>query len=135
MNYVIGGVLVTLSVIDIRERKIPIWPVLFIGAVLFAMRLHAGVLVGELICGLIPGVLLLIVAWVTKEKLGIGDGILVFCLGLGYGIEEMMTMIGVSFAVAALVSVGLMVLGKATRKTELPFLPFLLVGWLVGIFI
>ena len=132
MNFVIGPVLGILSVVDVRERKIPVRPVLFLGMVLFVMRLHAGVTAGELVCGLIPGAVLMIVAWVTKEKLGMGDGVLVLCLGLGYGIEAMLMIIGVAFAVAALVSVVLMVCRKATRKTELPFLPFLLVGWLVS---
>ncbi len=135
MNFVVGPMLGILALIDIKKKKIPVRPVLFLGVVLLILRVWEGVTVGEFVCGLLPGTLLLLVAWVTKEKLGAGDGILVFCLGMGYGIEFMMTMTGAAFAVAAVASMILMVAKKANRRTELPFLPFLFCGWVIGVFL
>ena len=96
-------------------------------------RLFEGVTISKLAYGLVPGVVLLFVAWITKEKIGIGDGLLLLSLGFGYGIESMMLLLAAAFGAAAVKSMVLLVFGRANRKTEIPFLPFLFVGWLVSV--
>ena len=133
MNFVAGVVLFVLAVIDFKKKWIPVGPVLALGGVLLVFRLFEGVTISNLVYGLVPGVILLLVAWITKEKIGVGDGLLFLSLGCGYGIESMMLLLAAAFGAAAVISMVLLVFGRANRKTELPFLPFLFVGWLVSV--
>ena len=97
MKFVTGVVLFVLAVIDFKKKRIPVGPVLALGGVLLVFRLFEGVTVSKLVYGLVPGVVLLLVAWITKEKIGIGDGLLLLSLGFGYGIESMMLLLVVSY--------------------------------------
>lgn len=135
MNYVAGPVLAVLAIIDVKKKKIPVGPVLIMGVILLLIRLSSNLTAGEFVCGLLPGVVFLAIAWMTKEKIGVGDGLLMLCLGMGYRVEQMMAITGIALLVAAMFSMILIVLKKANRKTALPFLPFLFVGWMVSLLV
>lgn len=135
MNYVAGPVLAVLAIIDVKKKKIPVGPVLIMGVILLLIRLSSNLTAGEFVCGLLPGVGFLAIAWMTKEKIGVGDGLLMLCLGMGYRVEQMMAITGIALLVAAMFSMILIVLKKANRKTALPFLPFLFVGWMVSLLV
>jgi len=133
MNLIAGVILAILAVIDYKKKKIPVWPVLLMGGGLLFIRILTGGEADGIICSLLPGILFLIIAFATKEKIGAGDGIVLLCLGMGYDLEILLVILGVSFTAAAVVSAGLLFLKRANRKTELPFLPFLFLGWIIGI--
>lgn len=124
-----------LAIIDIRNKKIPVWFVVTFSSVLFAIRLLDGIVWGEWICGLIVGFVVLILAIGTKEKIGIGDGFVLCALGIGYRLEEMISMVGISLFLIAICAIVLLLLKKANKKTELPFLPYLFIGYFFSIWI
>ncbi len=124
-----------LAIIDVRNKKIPVWFVIIFSMVLFAIRLLNGIVWGEWFCGLIVGFIILILAIVTKEKIGIGDGFVLCALGIGYRLEEMISMLGISLFLIAICAIGLLILKKANKKTELPFLPYLFIGYFLTIWI
>jgi len=75
-------------------------------------------------------------AFVYPAGMGFGDvklaGVLGLYLGwLGWGEVVVGTFLG--FLLGAVVGVGLMLLGRAGRRTALPFGPFMLVGALLGV--
>ena len=74
-------------------------------------------------------------ACLSGEALGVGDGLVLFALGMGYQADKILVMLFVALVLAAVVSVVLLLLKKAGRKSEIPFLPFLFLGWLVGVMI
>lgn len=131
MNIVAGMVLTMLTYTDIRKRRIPILPVLGMGAVLFALHVVAEKNVFKILCGMIPGMLLLLFSLLSKEKIGMGDAVLLVCLGMGYSFEQVLSMFFCALVLAAVVSGVLLSLKKVGRKTEIPFVPFLLLGWLL----
>lgn len=73
---------------------------------------------------------------VYPRGMGFGDvklaGVVGLYLGfLGWGVLVVGAFLG--FAIGAVVSIGLMVLGRAGRKSKVPFGPYMLVGALIGI--
>lgn len=123
--------LLLLALIDIRNKKIPVLPVVLMGAALLAVRLYKGTDVAGIVCSLIPGTLLFLLAVLSKEKIGRGDALVLLALGCGYGVWQVIGVLGLSLLLAAVVSAVLLIAKKAGRKTELPFVPFLFCGLVV----
>ena len=60
-----------------------------------------------------------------------GDALVLLCLGAGYRWERVTAMLFGALCLAAVFSLVLLILKRADRKTELPFLPFLFFGWCI----
>ena len=73
----------------------------------------------------LPGLFCLTVSWISREGLGYGDSLMVLICGLSLGFSRTVILVSAAFFFAALLSIFLLSLGKADRKTQLPFLPFL----------
>lgn len=84
----------------------------------------------EVVWGLVPGALLLLMAVVTK-KAGVADGIVLLLLSLPLDYRECIVSFVLSFLFMSLVSLLLLVLGKLKGNSKLPYLPFLLAGYIV----
>lgn len=119
-----------LSIVDIRRKELR-------GRAIFFFFLLGGCL--SLVDGswrdwtilfrFVPGVVSLVLSRVSKEAIGYGDG-LVLCSLAAYGT---LTVIGEIFCVA-LLGIGMtaliaFVLFRKGPKTEIPFVPFLFLGY------
>ncbi len=72
---------------------------------------------------------------ITKKKgMGFGDVKLAIFMGLFLGYPKIIVAFYVAFVVGAVVSLILITLKKATKKTQIPFGPFLIFGTLVAWF-
>lgn len=130
-EYVVLLCLATLAAIDLRIRKIPVLPVLFLGLFGVSFRLCTGGTFWELAAGVMPGVFLLALAVCTRESVGIGDGLVLLALGGFIGVARAVAVLGMALLLAAALSLWLLLWKKAKRKTELPFLPCLCGGYLL----
>lgn len=88
--------------------------------------------------GAIPGVLLLILGCLTKEAIGYGDGFLVISLGIMLGLRATLFICLIAFFLSAIAALCVMLLvrikGKrAFTKQSLPFIPFLLIGYVISL--
>lgn len=131
MNLIAGIVLAGLAGIDIKRKSIPVLPVLGLGVTLLAFRLTEAETAKELLCGFLPGIVLTLISFFSKEGIGMGDALVLLCLGAGYRWEKVTAMLFGALCLAAVFSLVLLILKKADRKTELPFLPFLFFGWCI----
>lgn len=77
---------------------------------------------------LIWGGILLLIALIVKSALGMGDVKMFFAIGLTYGANNTYEILLLSLVVMALVSIMLLVMKKATKKTAIPMAPFVLLG-------
>lgn len=84
----------------------------------------------ELLWGLAPGVLLLLMAATTK-KAGMADGIVVLLLSLPLGYRECMLSFVFSLLSISIASLLLLALNRVKGNTKLPYLPFLWTGYMV----
>ena len=130
LDVIVGIGLGILSVIDIKNKRIPVWMVYLLGISCFVLRyvVESSIIGIGIMLGILPGVVLLILAICSDGKIGMGDGLVVFVLGIGYTLEEVVSILGISFFFTAICSIGLLIVKKADRKTELPFLPYLFIG-------
>lgn len=125
--------LLTASVFDIRKRRVPIWLLLLGGfAALPAVIWRCGSRpeeYWEVLKGCIPGIVLLAMAAATG-KAGMADGAALLYMGMI--LEKGCLLIFVtSLLLISLYSGFLLVLRRAGRNTELPYLPFLSAAWLL----
>lgn len=83
--------------------------------------------------GMAVGAGILILAAATREKIGVGDGLILVVTGIYLGGADnfQLFMYGLFYAAAA--SLVLLALGKCRRHQELPFVPFLFLGYLTMI--
>lgn len=123
--------LAILAAVDLKTRKIPVLPVLFLGLFGVCFRLCAGGSFWNVVTGVIPGMLLLVLAVCTRESIGIGDGLVLLALGGVIGAAQAVAVLGMALFLSAVLAFWLLLWKKAKRKTELPFLPCLCGGYLL----
>ncbi len=126
-------VLAGLSITDVRKRSIPAAAL----AVFVAVTVIYAVCIGRnmerwdilgivLLAGGIYGV-----GKLTDGQIGSGDAAIIFSLGMVLGFRRVVAVVWLGFVLCGIFGLVLMLLGRATRKTKLPFVPFLTVAQLV----
>lgn len=123
--------LMAASVWDILKRKIPVI-YLIAGTItaLFALILSSEIVWGEILLGGITGIAFFLLSKYTKESIGYGDSWMIFILGITVGVWKLMVILGIAF-LAAIIAAGIGIMErKITKKSRIPFYPFLLIGYL-----
>lgn len=75
----------------------------------------------------------LVVSIVTKGALGMGDGWLMMALGIVMETEEFLVMLLIGLGGSAIWAGILLVILHKERKAEIPFVPFLFLGYIGGV--
>jgi len=135
-----------------KVRQIVVWIVLFVfgiedwkkkrislpGLTLF---LAGGVLsqiweeqndCGSLLLSLIPGGVLLLLAFAAPEGLGTGDGLVLLGIGLFLPWQQTLALLAGALALSSAWGILLMLRHRGGRKTTLPFVPFLWLAFSIG---
>ena len=131
VKWLVFGALVGLSAYDMKEKKVKVAAVAFLGMAVVVYRLYIGAGAAELFSGLVPGILLLVVSFVTRGSIGEGDGLVLCVLGLFCGVKQTVAILGMAFFLCAALSVLLLLCRRVNKKTELPFLPCLCSGYVL----
>lgn len=119
---------------DWKKREVNVWLLLVFGA-LGILRLllpkpgspaalisaFGGAAIGAVVMG---------VSRLTRGAIGMGDGMLLVVTGIYIGFWDNMSIFLAGSFFAALLSIMLLLMKKATKKTSCPFIPFLLLGFL-----
>ena len=116
---------------DLRKKEIS-WILILGGAGIagFLQGYGADIQLGQCIGGAAVGMLLTGVAFLTREAIGYGDGAVTAIAGTMLGLSMIVEILLTALGAAAVVSAVLLILKKAGRKKELPFIPFLAcAGW------
>lgn len=130
-EWIMLAILTGFAVYDMKTKMIPVGAVVILAVGVFLYRLCMGSGIWELIIGLIPGALLVVLAFATKESIGTGDGLVLCVLGLFCGWRQCLAIFGMALVLSAILSMILLICHKVGRKTELPFLPSLFGGYLL----
>lgn len=120
------------AISDFKYKKIStiVTVAAFICGVVFQLvigQLH----IYEIAGGCILGAVFLLAAKLTREAVGYGDGLILIATGAFLGIMNNLLLLTVSLALAALFMVGMLVVNKARKKSEFPFIPFMLGGYVL----
>lgn len=122
--------LITESYFDIKTKKINIIFLLFftVTGVAAALFFKQNGVVSALL-GALEGIILLGIAYVTKEGIGYGDGMVILGTGLILGWRNNILMFFAGLLFSSLFSIILLIKDK-NRKKRIPFIPFLTLGYL-----
>jgi len=137
-NLIIACFLIIIFVYDLKHYIIPdkiIYPAIVIVLIYNFLRSD---LLGRsdlLLSAFGAATFFLAIVLVSRGKwLGIGDIKLAFLMGLFLGFPNILVALFLAFSIGAIIGLGLIVSGKKTLKSEVPFGPFLVTGTFIALF-
>lgn len=135
MNYkdsITIGMLLLNSFVDFKKREILLIPTTLYGiAGLFFCFWVSHTPLPEILCSSVPGIFLLLIGRVSRGKVGYGDGILVLTMGIWNGFLKCLFSLTAGLLLASFWAVLTLLVKKYRADDELPFVPFLLFGYLI----
>ncbi len=135
LQAVYAAVLVYVSLTDLRSRIIPnavVLPAIGIGLVAMFFTLGWGsALLGSAVAALVMTVPVLIYG---PGRAGIGDVKLALFIGLVVGYPAVVYALAICFVAAAAVALAGLVSRRLTRRSTMPFAPFLSLGAIIMLF-
>lgn len=123
------------SFLDIRKREISIPVTLLFGLAGVVYSVRTGRTMTDYLIPLGIGILILVGSVLTRGQVGMGDGWMLLALGCMLRMECYIQMACIGMLFAAAYSGVLMLVFRKNRKTELPLVPFLLLGYVGGMII
>ncbi|WP_306793760.1 prepilin peptidase [Agathobacter rectalis] len=118
-----------ISIIDFSTKKIPVVVLIVMGIVGIASSFYAQQSTISVAVALIPGIVLMAAAFLTREQIGYGDAAVVTLMGLFVTADIVCSTMVMGFTIAGIISVILIASGRAGRKMQIAFTPFLLLGY------
>ena len=123
------------SFLDIRKREISIPVTLLFGLAGVVYSVRTGRTMTDYLIPLGIGILILWGSVLTRGQVGMGDGWMLLALGCMLRMECYIQMACIGMLLAAAYSGVLMLVFRKNRKTEIPLVPFLLLGYVGGMII
>lgn len=116
------------SFFDIRTKTIPLLPSILFGfaGILLSIFLFKRS-IPELLCALIPGILLTAFSFITRGGIGLGDGLSVIVVSLYISFSSVIPFLCLSVFISSIYALFLFGI-KRNRSAEFPFIPFLAAG-------
>lgn len=127
--------LIGVSFIDVKKKKVPMWTllILLVGGIVHQIMDFQGFWL--LLYDCMPGIVLLMIARITSQQIGYGDGLLVLGIGMLLGIQKSILVIMFALMGSFIIASILLLCKKANRKTQIPFFPCVLAGYLMQIIV
>ena len=119
------------GVIDWRYKEIPFWFSLLGGVVGVCFCVIEERRYTDVILACIPGVLVLIIAKLTKEIIGYGDGIVLLAMGFYLSLEALISVWMLAFMIAGMAALILLIVFRKNGNYRIAFLPFLLSSYFI----
>lgn len=119
------------AVFDGLQKQIPLAAV-WLG-ILTAICLRTAGMMGEVdlpaaALSLLPGAVFFLIGFITKEKVGYGDGWVLLMIGLFLDFSRCFFILLTGLLIESAVALILLAFRKIKRDKEIPFCPFLLLG-------
>lgn len=127
--------LITASIIDVREHRIPDRLVLagVIIGLIFTLLDPGREFLDSVLGGMAARLMLLLIYYITKGSIGLGDVKLFGCVGIYLGFESTVSAMLIAAVLSGSFSLVLICINRDNKKRELPFAPFILAGALAAI--
>lgn len=118
-----------ISIIDFSTKKIPVVVLIVMGIVGIISSIYAQQSIMSVAVALIPGIVLMAAAFLTREQIGYGDAAVVTLMGLFVTVDIVCSTMVMGLTIAGIISVILIASGRVRRKMQIAFTPFLLLGY------
>lgn len=125
------GMLAICSAEDIRRKQVRLNFILAFGiaGIIFHMLWQMQT-IENVLFGMCVGGALLVLSFLTRGRIGAGDGILMVVTGIYLGLEQNLELLICSLFICAIYALCLLVLHKKKRKDTIAFVPFVFVSYL-----
>ena len=125
------GMLALYGVEDLRKKTIsarylPLFAIAGMGLRLFLQNLS----VVSILLGMAVGLAMMGLSVLTRGSIGMGDGMLLVVSGVFLGGATNVELLFTGLFYAAVFSLGILVFGKRKKYREIPFIPFLFLGYM-----
>lgn len=125
------GMLAIASVRDIRKKQIEVTEIIIFSIIAVVIHMITGEQsIGNMLLGVIPGLILVGLSFLTKGKIGLGDGIIVSASGLFLGLQKNVELFLTGLVLCGIWALALIVIRKKKGSYEIPFVPFLLAAYM-----
>ncbi len=117
-----------LAYLDIRFRRISLWILLsgLMGSLIYSLFWQDFI---ADIFSILPGIVLMLMAYVKPADIGMADGIVVLTAGMMVGGRDIMYIILYSMILSSIVGMGIAkILGK--RRVSLPYIPYFSIAYI-----
>lgn len=122
------------SVEDIKSRKLSIYPLgVFCMAGIFLRLFYEKGGMTDMLCGMSMGIIMLVLAKVTGEAIGYGDGMVILICGIYSGWKETLLILYFAFVLVMIFSFGAIIRKGFCRDMSIPFVPCVFWGYLGGL--
>jgi leader peptidase (prepilin peptidase) / N-methyltransferase len=131
VKVVVLTVLAICGVEDLRSMKIHLLPVcagLVLGLLLAFAEMERYRDFFYLLLSLLPGASLLTFSFLTREAIGVGDGLLFLMIGSLLGLEESLILLTLSLMLSLFAALGIWI-KKKSKKAMFPFVPIVLLSY------
>ncbi|SHN61229.1 leader peptidase (prepilin peptidase) / N-methyltransferase [Butyrivibrio hungatei DSM 14810] len=130
--------LVIASIEDIRKREISGTVLLGLAGVSLVcsvLSVYRGQSTfSDVAMSLLPGAVVILLAWITREGIGYGDGLLLIAMGPVIGLRGIVMGLVIAFFAGGVLSIILMIFKKVGKRYSFPFVPFMTIGMVVSCF-
>ncbi len=137
----ITSFLIVIFVYDLKHYLIPdeiIYPAIIIALIFnfqFLIFNQFPIFKSLILSAIGAAVFFLIIVLISRGKwMGVGDIKLAILMGLFLGFPKILVALFSAFLIGAIIGIGLIILGKKTLKSEVPFGPFLATGTFIAMF-
>ena len=118
---------------DVRKKEISLASILIFAAGALIERAFEDGFTVRLLYSMLPGLLFGVIHSVAKEAVGMGDVLILSALGLLLEPEEILRLLLTGVVFCGGTAAVLLLCGKAGKKDSIPFIPFLLCGYVGGL--
>ncbi len=129
----IFALLLVNSLKDIKKGEISLPSVIGFAAIGIGRAACLGRITTEYFAALGIGGTVILVSVVTRGAIGIGDGLILLALGTVMTWQELGCVFMSGILCCCICSAIILLLPGKNRKTQIPFVPFLLVGYVGGL--
>ncbi len=132
VQVIMGIYLLILAVEDMFKKSVPLLLVAA-GVVPVAASFFdgQGTTLTERGLGLAAGLVLIVAAKLSKERIGYGDATVISFVGLALGLRLLAAVIAVSLFLLLVYSFTMLAKGRLNKKSQVAFLPFLFAAYIL----
>ena len=119
------------AVCDGLKREIPlviVWIGIIAGVILHIQGIIKDDIWLSVLLSLFPGIMFWLISFVTREKVGYGDGWLLIMIGIFVGLRNCFLILLAALVLESIIVLVLLAVRKISGDRQIPFAPFLLLG-------
>ena len=131
---IIGIILLVAGYMDIKTKRVSILMLVILGATgVLSLFYKENMVLIDTIGGVMIGISMIGISMISREQIGMGDGIVMTIIGMVTGFRNGLLILCMASLFMAVISVFILILKKGNKKTRLPFIPAIFLGYMTAI--